>query len=424
MKTKLLQIYYDMRHQPVIAWVSFIATALSVFLIMVVVMMQQVKVIPFAPESCRAHLLLGAFLHTESTDNSNKNSSSGMSYYVAEKLYSGLDGVEHTSYFSLSAEPSDVKSGQNEAFSAKSRKADAEFFRIFDHTLVEGRYYTKEEADAMMPVAVVSESTAGKAFGGRPWTGRQILVDQKPYTVIGVVRDNSSLATTACGDVFLPTGPDDKSGQWNDYLGNIAVALLVSDGVDFGSVREQVKGRYAMFDTELAQHNLRTVYHESPFDRETVAGGLIGSNVTPDPSAERRMRLAVYAILLIVPAINLSSMLHSRMRRRISEIGVRRAFGCTRRRIIVDIVAENFIVTLAGGLVGVIAGVIFAATYSGLYENMENFGSGDTPAVSALLSWTTVLIALGVCFVLNIFSASVPAWQASRLNPVNAINCK
>ena len=133
--------------------------------------------------------------------------------------------------------------------------------------------------------------------------------------------------------------------------------------------------------------------------------------------------MVVYLILLIVPAINLSSMLHSRLRRR-SEIGIRRAFGCTRSRIITDIITENFLITLIGGIVGVVLGIIFASTYSGLYENMENFGRGDTPALNAIINWTTILTAVGICFLLNLISASVPAWQASRMSPVQAINSK
>lgn len=63
-------------------------------------------------------------------------------------------------------------------------------------------------------------------------------------------------------------------------------------------------------------------------------------------------------------------------------------------------------------------------TYSGLYENIDTYGSGLTPALDSVINWGTVAIAVGVCFILNLISASVPAWQASRLNPVEAINAK
>lgn len=136
----------------------------------------------------------------------------------------------------------------------------------------------------------------------------------------------------------------------------------------------------------------------------------------------KKSRYIIFIILLLVPAINLSSMLHSRMRRRISEIGVRRAFGCTRARIILDIISENFIITLAGGIVGLLLGIIVGVNYVGIYDTMQNIGNGGAPALSLMFNWSILLTALVVCFLLNIISAAVPAWQASRENVVDAIN--
>lgn len=426
MKTKIRQIFYDLRTQPVIAWVSFVATALSIFLVMVIVITQMVKQVPFAPESCRDRLLVGAFMHIKSSDG---DGSSGLSFKSARILYDNLEGVEEVSYFTFWPQTSEVRSADGESFDAIMRNVDANFFKIFDHQLVRGRYFTQAESDAVLPLAIVSESTARNAFGDVDPIGAKIAVDQKAYTVVGVVKDNSTLATTACGDVFLVTGPKDKSLVWSDmmkdsYFGPLAAALLVKEGVDFQSVRNQVKARYAILDTELKSENSATIYHEAPYDQATIAHGLAGSNNTPDTSSEYILYCIIIGVLLLIPAINLSSMLHSRLCRRVSELGVRRAFGCTRGRIIRDIIAENFIVTMAGGIVGVIAGVIFASTYTGLYENMETFGRATTPPLSAVLDWTTILIAIALCFILNLISASVPAWQASRLNPVNAINSK
>ena len=145
-----------------------------------------------------------------------------------------------------------------------------------------------------------------------------------------------------------------------------------------------------------------------------------GSNITPDDKEQRQQRYLLYTLLLLVPAINLSTMLQSRLRRRVSEFGVRRAFGCTRTRIITDIITENFIITLIGGVLGLALGVVFALTYTGLFDS--NPGSNfTTPTLSVLLNWRITLSAVAACFVLNLISAAVPAWQASRLNPVNAI---
>lgn len=423
MNSKLLQIIYDIRHQSVISWVTFIATALSVFLIMVVVMTQRIKIIPIAPESCRPHLLIANTIHLINTSDNASESSGGMSIVTAKKLYADLEGVERTAYFTYYNDDMDVKGTESDFFTATTRGADDEFFKVFDHTLLKGRYFTADEVKAAVPLVILSESTARRAFGTNDPIGADIIVDQRVYRVVGVVKDHTTLATNASADVFINNTEVNPDGPGSRF-GSIGVALLVKDGVDFQSVRNQVKARYAALDAELAAENLKTIYHEAPYDSETVAGGIGGSNVTPDTESGRQLRLIIYAILLIVPAINLSSMLHSRLSRRVREIGVRRAFGCTRARIITDIIVENFIVTLIGGMVGIVLGVIFASTYTGLYETMETVGRVTMPPVFNIIEPITIVIALGVCFVLNLLSASVPAWQASRLNPVNALNSK
>lgn len=421
MNTKLQQIFYDLRYQPVVTWITLVGTTLSIFLIMVVVMMQQVSVIPFAPESCRPRLLLGAYLHITSTDpNEQYDSSAGLSYESAKKLYGNLDGVEHTSYMMIGTKTGSVKGPTEDAFEVGFRKADAEFFKIYDHQLVEGRYYTPEEADAMRPLAVITESVARRLFGTATKTGNTFLFNHEPYTVAGVIKDNSKLALTGGGDIFLPTGPNDPDMNYDERFGSVGVSLLVKEGVDFEYVRDQVKARYAALDTELASENNKTVYHEAPFNQETIASGLGGSNVTPSSKEENRGRMVLYTLLLLVPAINLSSMLQSRLRRRVSEIGVRRAFGCTRSRIITDIIAENFIITIVGGIIGLALGIAFALTYNGLFDTVDDMGI-TSPTLSVLLNWRITLSALAACFILNLISAALPAWQASRLNPVNAI---
>ena len=309
-------------------------------------------------------------------------------------------------------------------------RADAAFWDIFDHKLLKGRFYTKAEVDADRPVAVVTESTAARLFGNDEPLGNTVLVNHEPYEVVGVVADHTKLATSGSGDVFLPMSPAIVDGERTRYdfnanwdinmFGSVYVALLVKQGVDFSHVRDQVKARYAEIDTEIAEKGCRSVYHEAPYDQATLASGLRGSNSTPDTESGRNLRLLVYLILLIVPAINLSSMLHSRMRSRVSEIGVRRAYGCTRSRLIADIITENFLVTLAGSIIGLAMGVTVALTYDGLFTD-SSFRTVH-PSLGIILNWGVVATAVGFCFLLNLISASVPAWQASRVNPVQAIN--
>lgn len=214
-------------------------------------------------------------------------------------------------------------------------------------------------------------------------------------------------------------------------MGDAQVAILVKKGVDFQRIRNQVYMRVDELAAELKPQG----YELFPKLAEVKSYGKEGmlqdkysiesdsfsfSQGTPDLSYSP-YRYLLYLILLTVPAINLSSMLHSRLHKRFREIGIRRAFGCLRGRILADIVGENFMISLAGGVLGITAGVFFALTYTGLYDMNDIAGGILFPTLGAVVNWGTVGITLGVCVLLNVLSAIIPAWHASRMNPAEAI---
>jgi putative ABC transport system permease protein len=84
-----------------------------------------------------------------------------------------------------------------------------------------------------------------------------------------------------------------------------------------------------------------------------------------------------------------------------------------------DIINENMIVTIVGGIIGLVAAIIFCFTYDGLFEHADGASS---PALGMIINIQNILAAFIACLILNIISAAIPAWQASRLNPVEAIN--
>ena len=140
--------------------------------------------------------------------------------------------------------------------------------------------------------------------------------------------------------------------------------------------------------------------------------------------ANRRKRLITYLILLIVPAINLSSMTQSRLRQRVSEIGVRRAFGCNRMELMGQILMENMVVTLLAGALGLVMSVIFAHLGNELLFAQAFSNTLNPPAVDVniLIHASTFGWALLFCFILNLLSTGLPAWIASRTNIVTALS--
>lgn len=161
-----------------------------------------------------------------------------------------------------------------------------------------------------------------------------------------------------------------------------------------------------------------------PYDQYTETCEEIWANCEPDVKTARRNELLVYMVLLLVPAVNLAEMTRSRMRRRYSEIGLRRAFDATRGSIMWSIFAENFVITLFAGIIG-LALAFFTALIFGSDLIASNDWMGVAPAMTispaALLHWSTFGKALLFCFILNLLCSGLPAWRASRINIVNTI---
>ena len=127
----------------------------------------------------------------------------------------------------------------------------------------------------------------------------------------------------------------------------------------------------------------------------------------------------VFFILLLVPALNLSSITFSRMRKRVAELGVRRAFGATKRDIVSQVLFENLALTLAGGLLGLV--LSFFSLWL-LRDWLLTTSLGEAGLSAGMFNGYVFLAAFFFCLVMNLMSAGIPAWRVSRVNITDSIN--
>ena len=123
--------------------------------------------------------------------------------------------------------------------------------------------------------------------------------------------------------------------------------------------------------------------------------------------------------MLLVPALNLSGFSLSRIRKRMAEIGIRKAFGAKRHVILAQVLYENLITTLIGGIAGL--GLSYGAIFVMRKWLFDMPSDGSLP-LNALVSGYTFAAVFAVCLVLNLISAGVPAYRASRMNIVDSLN--
>ena len=411
-----------MKHQKVMTWVSVSGIALSIFLVMVFFMTDKLPLVEAAPESNRSRMLYGGGIDMK---GENWSQSGAMSYKMTEKIYDNLDGIEKmarsgswtTSYnVGLKGKPANPMTG---------KMTDEDFWKMYDFRFISGKPYTRESMESGEKVVVITRSVARQLLGKEDATGEDVNINSVPYRIVGVVEDVNPILGATFSNIYIPFSTGELTND--DRTGSVMVHLLMKPGVKEEDIKAQVKSRYDRMNAELAKEKIEMTYHGAPHNSEYLADGWVFSNVTPDLSERHRNSWITYIILLLLPAINLSCMMRGRLRHRVSEIGVRRAYGAKRSSIIRQILGENLIVTLAGGLIGLVCSYVFiyfAADYFFSISNADSSAlkyASSTPAMSMLFTWTNFFAALGACFVLNLLSAFLPAWKASRVEPAVAI---
>lgn len=424
------QVWYEMRQQPLVTWVNIAGTAISIFLIMALVMIEKVDTVDAAPEVNRSRTLVGVYIHMRSTGNDGNECSGSLSLETAHRLYDNLDGVEVYSFGKGYNDNSDVNMPRGTINSLEVKGIDENFWKIYSFDFLKGQPFTAAQVKAGEKRAIITDRVAFLLAGNADILGKEIHINHLPYVVSGVVKTGSPLLKQSFADIYIPY-VENPQEIWKTYLGQSQATLLLKEGVSPEDIKKEVERRYAVWNDRLRKEESREfVYHRLPYTAEEMASQT-GSNQDPDDVDKGKWtKWITYGILLLVPALNLSGMTRSRLRRRVSEIGVRRAYGATRLRIVGELLTENFLLTLAGGLIGLILSVVFIMCFSHLFVdflgwNDASGGKGSsTPAFNMFFTWGAFLTVLLLCFILNILSTGIPAWKASRVNPAEAITTR
>ena len=272
-KQYFTQAWAQLRQQPLISAVSIAGTALAIFLIMLVVMMQQVKVAPFAPESNRDR-----FLHVHYMSITNKNwgggSSNGpMGLKTARECFQSLKTPEAVTIYTCMVVSTPVNLPGQPGTGIDLLQTDDTFWHVFDFSFIAGKPYDRATFDAGQPVAVITESVARRLFQTSDAIGREFLLNHAPYKVAGVVKDVSTLATVAYGQVWVPyTSTEITKDTWSDeHMGMMSCTILARSRDDFEAIREEAERRRQEYNVILGEDGYELIYRNRPYDQEKLS---------------------------------------------------------------------------------------------------------------------------------------------------------
>lgn len=416
------QALYLLRGNKLLSFISILGTALAIAMIMCLVLIYQAHTANYEPETHRDRLLsVGSVIGRKINDDGWNNSRKISLRVVKECFYPLTSAEEVTAVSSAQIRLAGTPGGTEEVKCNVSFTDDA-FWRVFDFRFLSGKPYGKEFLSGEKK-AVISRTLARRVFSTDEVVGRTLSLSFVDYTICGVVADVSVLADKAYAEVWLPytTLEGYAIGHCDGLLGSFNCYLLASDVSGLETLRHEAQRNVDRMNA--AQKEFKLVLSGAP---DTQLMSMARNSLFTEPPVTQFILIYVVLIiiLLLVPAINLSGITLSRMRRRMEEVGLRRAFGASRGELLVQVLTENFLLTLIGGVVGLLLSYLSVLWLREWLLNTSLSGYyGIDTAVSAgmVLSPSVFGLALLFCLLMNLLSAGIPAWRVSRIQIVSAI---
>ena len=420
------QAFHLLKENKLLSFISIIGTALAIAMIMVIVIILRATIAPFAPETHRDRMLIFRYAGLQNKSNANWQSNGPIGYNTAKACFKEMTVPEAVSIIKASQETMLAAKPAGEMESCSVLQTDDAFWKVFEFDFVSGKPYDNADFDAGAAKAVISEDMARRLFGTSEVVGKTFLLNHTAYLISGVVRPVSKLARYAYAQVWIPLSSTNAfTTTWGDenIMGLVSVLILAKSTEDFPAIHNEADRLRAVF---MAGHpNFDLLYRGQP-DTYFVAAQRHSANNPPAVKEAIRQYILTLLVLLIVPAVNLSGLTLSRMRKRLSEIGVRKAFGASRRELMIQVLSENMLYSLLGGILGLVLSYIAAFLLGGMLFSVDFVSDGvndlRTMCIDLLFDPSVFLLAFLACFLLNLLSAAIPAWRITRTNIVDAIN--
>lgn len=293
------------------------------------------------------------------------------------------------------------------------RHADADYWKILDFTLLAGRLPTPDDDAQGRLVAVVNAATAAKLFPDVPLArvvGRSASIGGQQFQIIGVV--GNALQVNAYADIWAPISSLPSTSYQSQMTGTFTALLLARSAADLPRLKqevEQVAGTVQMSDPR----EWPTVYLWADSKLDLFARMILQREGSDGGGAALLAGIAGLMLLfMLLPALNLVNLNMGRILERSAEIGVRKAFGATSLQLVGQLVLENVLLCLAGGVLGLLCA-------KGVLLWLE--GSGLIPYLHVELDLAVFGCGLLITLVFGLMSGVIPAWKMSRLDPVHAL---
>jgi putative ABC transport system permease protein len=272
-----------------------------------------------------------------------------------------------------------------------------DYLNVRNLVVPSGRFFDAEDEQAHNKVGVITETMAREIYGSpQNAIGKVITLTELPFTIIGTFRERvNTFGETEVTDNTMVI-PYTVARYFTDTTTVKLIYFSVADSSTVISATDQIRR------VIKSRHRAESVYNVTNLTELVAIADKTANALT-------MVLLAVAAIVLLVSGIGIMNIMLATVSARIREIGIRKALGATRREILLQFLSEAVLISVGGGLIGVVIGL--AIPYS------VRFLTEYRVPVSGL----SAIIAIAVSSLVGILFGTVPAARAAKLDPVESL---
>jgi putative ABC transport system permease protein len=306
--------------------------------------------------------------------------------------------------------------------SAKLHGVAPAFFDLFNIQLLSGSMFSEYQQLHGLPVCIISEDLAIRFFSSIQVIGNSIKCGNVWFKIVGVAEKRSVGEST--GKLGLSTGQDVIYIPVQTMLLRVENRALIT-ALDLKSNEEEenkntIKPNYHQLDkivvqvdeTEHLQHTTKIISrilerrHQGVIDYEIIVPELLLKQQQRTKDIFNIVLGAIAGISLLVGGIGIMNIMLASVLERIKEIGTRMALGATRKDIVVQFIAESTIISISGGLIGILLGFIMSSMVTRFAGILTVVNPGS------------VIIAFGISVSVGVIFGYMPARRAAQQDPV------
>ena len=311
---------------------------------------------------------------------------------------SKLDGVKAASPMTNG---SYVVIYQNKNWTTSVSGVSYNYLDVNNWSMKSGRFLSEKNVQNRERVAVVGKTVVKNLFGDEDPVGAEIRVKNIPFRIIGVLNSKGSGAMGNDQDdmVIIPYTTAMERVEGVDYLRMIYVVGKDENGIDRlqSDIENLLRVRHGIKDTNLDDFNIQNMNSIMETMEETTGTLTLFLG-------------AVAAISLVVGGIGIMNIMLVSVTERTREIGVRKALGATYSVIVTQFLIEAVVISLMGGIIGIILGVGSSKLI------------GMASGMSTVISIPTIVMSFAFSVAIGLVFGIYPARKAAKLNPIDALH--